>query len=204
MDDKTSPMSPAPHEAPLTDHEYDGIQEYDNPMPRWWLWMFWACFYFAVCYVLYFHVYMKGPSIAEEYAADMRTYREEMAQREVGTTPTEESLGKLMSNAAVMADAETLFKIRCVQCHAANGQGLIGPNLTDDHWIHGKGALLDIYKVVDEGVLTKGMPAWGKQLSRIEVSKVVAYVGSIRGKNLPGKPPEGEKVGPVTGPATGG
>lgn len=176
----------------LSDHEYDGIQEFDNPMPRWWVWIFWGTFYFAVCYFLWFDVYMKGPSVTEEYAADMAAFREEVAKREMGSAAlTEEALEKLMNNAAVMADAQTIFKKRCVQCHGTDGQGLIGPNLTDDYWVHGEGKLLDIYGVVNGGVPAKGMPEWGKQLSRVEVAKVAAYIGTLRGKHLSGKAPEG-------------
>jgi cytochrome c oxidase cbb3-type subunit III len=83
---------------------------------------------------------------------------------------------------------------RCAQCHAEDGRGNIGPNLTDHYWIHGQGKLLDIYEVVHDGVPAKGMPAWSRQLSPAELAKVTAFVGSIRGKNLPGKGPEGAKV----------
>lgn len=178
----------------LSDHEYDGIKEYDNPMPRWWVWIFWASFYFAICYLLWLHVYQKGTFVRDEYAADMRAYREEQAKRDLGAGPSEEALSKLMSNAALMADAEGQFQTRCSPCHAQNGQGLIGPNLTDQYWIHGQGKLMDIYGVVNEGVLSKGMPAWGKQLPPVEVMKAVAYVGTLRGKNISGKPPEGTPI----------
>jgi cytochrome c oxidase cbb3-type subunit 3 len=180
-----------PKEDLLSDHEYDGIQEFDNPMPRWWVWTFWGTFYFAVCYFLWYSVYFKGTPFLEEYAADMSAYREEMAKKDLGTTVTEDALDKLTKNAAVMADAQAIFKKRCVQCHAADGQGLIGPNLTDDYWLHGKGTLIDIYGVVNAGVPAKGMPEWSKQLSRVEVAKASAYVGTLRGRHLPGKAPEG-------------
>lgn len=181
-------------EAELLDHEYDGIMEYDNPMPRWWVWIFWGSFYFAVCYVLWFHVFGKGLLTREEYASDMRTFREESAKREMGSTVSEEALQKLTKNAAVMADAKTIFGKRCVQCHGPNGEGVIGPNLTDDYWIHGHATLMDIYGVVNSGVPSKGMPEWGKQLSPIEIAKAAAYIGTLRGKHLPGKAPEGMLV----------
>lgn len=184
----------------LGDHEYDGIQEFDNPMPRWWVWIFWGTFYFAICYALWLHVFMRGTPILEEYATDMGRYREEMAKREMGSEVTEEGLQKLMANDAMMADARELFKLRCVQCHAESGKGLIGPNLTDDYWIHGQGKLLDIYGVVDGGVLSKGMPAWGKVLARIEVAKVAAFVGTLRGRHLAGKAPEGTLVTTAAAP----
>lgn len=187
----TSSAEPAAPPELLSGHEYDGIQEFDNPMPRWWVWLFWGSFYFSVCYLLWLHVYQKGTLVGDEYASDMRTAREEMARREMGSGPTEESLTKLMSNAGVMADAELLFKKSCSPCHSQNGEGLIGPNLTDQYWIHGQGKLMDIFSVVNGGVPAKGMPAWGKQLPPIEVAKAVAYVGTLRGRGLPGRPPEG-------------
>ena len=175
----------------LSDHEYDGIQEFDNPMPRWWVWIFWGTFYFAICYFLWFNVYFKGTPVIEEYAQDMSAAREEMAKKQLGAKVTEEALLNLEKNSAVMADAQAIFKKRCVQCHNTNGQGLIGPNLTDDYWIHGHASLIDIYDVVNGGVPSKGMPEWGKQLSPVEVAKVAAYVGTLRGKHLSGKAPEG-------------
>src|SRR3982751_4078051 len=90
-----------PKEDLLSDHEYDGIQEFDNPMPRWWVWTFWGTFYFAVCYFLWYSVYFKGTPFLEEYAADMSAYREEMAKKDLGTTVTEDALDKLTKNAAV-------------------------------------------------------------------------------------------------------
>lgn len=187
-DERTEPEAPDPR---LSDHEYDDIQEYDNPMPRWWVLTFWASFYFALCYFLWMHVYMKGTPIDEAYSAEMRTFREEIAKREMGGQVTEEGLEKLSKNPAVMADAQQVFAKKCVQCHGQNGEGLIGPNLTDDYWIHGRASLLDIYGVVNQGVLSKGMPEWGKQLPPVEVAKVAAYVGSLRGRRVQGKAPEG-------------
>jgi len=96
----------------------------------------------------------------------------------------------------LMQDAKTTFTARCAACHAAEGQGLIGPNLTDDHCIHGEGGLMDIYQVISHGVPTKGMPAWELQLKPIEVRKLAAYVFTLRGKNLPGKAPEGHPIAP--------
>jgi len=185
-----------PPSTPFTDHEYDGIQEYDNPMPRWWVWSFWATFYFATCYFLWQHVYQRGTPIEEEWAMDMRAAREEAAKRDLGTL-SEESLAKLTQNPAMMTDAQGAFSKRCVQCHGANGEGVIGPNLTDDYWLHGKASLMDIYSVVNDGVPAKGMPAWGKQLSTVEVAKLAAYVGTIRGKHVAGKPPEGTQLAAV-------
>ncbi|MCZ7582339.1 MAG: cytochrome c [Deltaproteobacteria bacterium] len=98
-----------------------------------------------------------------------------------------------------MAEAKKEFETRCVVCHGALGEGLIGPNLTDEYWLHGA-AVTDFYKVIDEGVPAKGMVPWGPVLGSETVMKMAAYVDSLRGTNPPNpKEPQGEKVG--TGPS---
>ncbi|HEX2671060.1 MAG TPA: cbb3-type cytochrome c oxidase N-terminal domain-containing protein [Polyangiaceae bacterium] len=181
-------------EAPVMDHEYDGIREYDNPLPRWWVWLWAGSFFFSVGYFFHYHVSHNGASVSDGYLADMAEAREAEAKQSLAEPVSEESLGKLMQNPALMSDAKALFGLRCTPCHGANAQGLIGPNLTDNAWIHGAGKLTDIYGVVDGGVAAKGMPAWGRQLSPIELRKIVAFVGTLRGSNVPGKAPEGTAV----------
>jgi len=178
----------------LLDHEYDGIREYDNPLPRWWVLAFWASFFFSLGYVVHYHLTGHGKSVAQSYEEDLRVAREERAKQTLGEAPSEAALGTLMADPDLMRDAKALFAQRCSVCHAADGQGLIGPNLTDDHFIHGDNRLMDIYAVVSHGVPEKGMPAWDLQLQPIEVRKLVAYVGTLRGKHLTGKAPEGHPV----------
>ena len=175
----------------LLDHEYDGIREYDNPLPRWWVWMFAGSFWFSVAYFFHYHVSGNGQSVAAAYEADVAEAREREAKSSLAQPVSEESLGKLMADADLMKDTKALFTQRCAVCHGDQAQGLIGPNLTDDSWLHGNGTLTDIFAVINEGVLAKGMPAWGKQLSPIEVRKLAAFVGTQRGKAVPGKAPEG-------------
>lgn len=175
----------------LLDHEYDGIREYDNPLPRWWVWIFAGSFWFSIAYFFHYHVSHNGQSVAAAYEADVAEARENEAKASLAEPVSEESLGKLMADAALMTDAKGLFGLRCAPCHGDKAQGLIGPNLTDSAWLHGSGKLADIFGVIDQGVLAKGMPAWSKQLSPIEVRKLAAFVGTQRGKNVPGKPAEG-------------
>jgi cytochrome c oxidase cbb3-type subunit 3 len=186
----SKPPSKAP-EADLLDHEYDGIREYDNPLPRWWVRIWLGTFVFSVGYFFHYHVSHNGTSIADGYEQEMAEAREAEAKQSLAEPISEDSLGKLMTNPALMTDAQALFGQRCSPCHGQHAQGIIGPNLTDNSWIHGKGTLTDIYGVVEGGVAAKGMPAWGRQLTPIELRKVVAFVGTQRGKNVPGKPPEG-------------
>ncbi|HEY6079673.1 MAG TPA: cbb3-type cytochrome c oxidase N-terminal domain-containing protein [Polyangiaceae bacterium] len=191
---QTHPRSEDPPPDQLLDHEYDGIREYDNPLPRWWVWIFAGSFWFSVAYFLHYHVFGNGVSVAAAYEADMAEAREQAAKSSLKDPVSDESLGKLMADAGLMKDAQSLFALRCAVCHGDRGQGVIGPNLTDNAWIHEKGTLTGIFNVVDQGVLAKGMPAWGKQLSPLEVRKLAAFVGSLRGKAVAGKPPEGELV----------
>jgi cytochrome c oxidase cbb3-type subunit III len=186
----SKPPSKAP-EPDLLDHEYDGIREYDNPLPRWWVRIWIGTFVFSVGYFFHYHVSHNGTSIADGYEQEMAEAREAEAKQSLAEPISEDSLSKLMTNPALMTDAEALFGLRCSPCHGQHAQGIIGPNLTDNSWIHGKGTLTDIYGVVEGGVAAKGMPAWGRQLTPIELRKVVAFVGTQRGKNVPGKPPEG-------------
>jgi cytochrome c oxidase cbb3-type subunit 3 len=185
------PSTSAAGQDELLDHEYDGIREYDNPLPRWWVWIFAGSFWFSIAYFFHYHVSQNGQSVAASYDADVAEARANQAKASLSEPVSEESLGKLMADAALMNDAKGLFGLRCMPCHGDEAQGSIGPNLTDSAWLHGTGQLSEIFGVIDQGVLAKGMPAWSKQLSPIEVRKLAAFVGTQRGKNVAGKAPEG-------------
>ncbi len=181
-----------PHaEDKLLDHQYDGIQEFDNPLPRWWVWMYTGSIVFSFGYFFHYHISPNGQSDLAAYEADMAVAREAELKSALAQPVSEASLAQLMADEALMNDARKSFELRCAPCHGDNAQGTIGPNLTDSAWLHGQGTLTDIYGVVEAGVVAKGMPAWGKQLTPVELRKLVAYVGSQRGKSLPGKAPEG-------------
>lgn len=182
----------------IEDHNYDGIQEFDNPMPRWWLNIWFGTVIFSALY--YFHFQLgDGQGIHDAYAEEVAAFQKEEEKRfaKAGAA-TEESLAKLVATPSNTSAGKGIYVTNCQACHGATGGGLVGPNLTDHHWIHGKGTLLGIHKVVSQGVLSKGMPAWNRVLSKQELENVVAYVGTMRGQNVEGgKPPEGERVAPV-------
>ncbi len=175
----------------LMDHEYDGIQEYDNPLPRWWVWIFWGSTVWAAVYYVVYHVTGSVPGVIASYDAEVKAAG---ASAPKAVAQSEDSLNKAMNDATTVAAGKAVYGLRCAACHADKGQGLVGPNLTDKHWVHGEGKLLDIHKVVSEGVAAKGMPAWEKQLTPAELTQVVAYVGTLRGKMETGKAPEGKEV----------
>lgn len=185
-----SSPAPAPAQS-LLDHEYDGIKEYDNPLPGWWVKIFWGSFFFSIGYVFHYHVSGNGPSVAASYENEMAVVRAEQARRALGEKVSEEGLAKLMADPKLMADAKAIFSQRCLPCHGERAQGVIGPNLTDAYWLHGEGALMDIHQYVSEGVPAKGMPAWKMQLTSLQIRELAAFVGSLRGTNVPGKAPEG-------------
>lgn len=180
--------------AQVIGHEYDGIQEYDNPLPGWWVWMFVATVLFTPLYVVYYHL-GQGELVADEYAADLAALREvEAAQAMASGEVNEETLTALMNDAATLAAGEAVYRTNCTACHGELGEGKIGPNLTDEFWLHG-GTLVEIHRTIDQGVPDKGMLAWGKTLPPEDVRRVAAWVGSRRGKNVAGLPPQGDKLG---------
>lgn len=174
----------------LLDHQYDGIQEFDNPMPRWWVWIYWGSFWFSLAYVFHYWV-GNGISIEDDYKEEARVAVEVKAKEAARQTVSEESLQAMLADPGVVKAGSEVYATKCVSCHMDKGQGIVGPNLTDDSWIHGKGTLVDIHQVVSKGVPEKGMLAWEQQLTPIELRSVVAFVGTLRGTNIKGKPPEG-------------
>jgi cytochrome c oxidase cbb3-type subunit 3 len=188
----------------LLDHEYDGIQEYDNPMPGWWKALFWLCILFAGGYWLYYHTFSpRGTPVADEYESELAEAKlaaQGRPQEVVFAPKSEEELAKLMANTDLIAKGAVKYKEVCAACHGDKGEGKIGPNLTDNAWIHG-GTMPEVYKTIWSGVLAKGMPAWGKALTPEQMDGVVAYVGSIRGTNVAGKAPQGTVVEAAAAPA---
>lgn len=178
------------HDDKLLDHEYDGIRELDNALPAWWLATFIGTVIFGCIYYLHY-TSGSGPTLDQELASSMQVVK---AARGSGPNFTEESLAALFNAENAKKGRET-FTAKCAACHGPEGGGLIGPNLTDDSWLNGKGQRMDIYRIVSEGVAAKGMPAWGELLPKEEIISVAAYVHSIVGTNVPGgKPPQGNKV----------
>jgi cytochrome c oxidase cbb3-type subunit 3 len=181
----------------LMDHEYDGIREYDNPLPSWWSGVFIVTILFSGVYWLYYHWGGPGKSETEVYAEELvaleKTQAAELAK---AGNVDEATLAKLAANASALEKGKNVFAANCVACHLKNGQGNVGPNLTDEYQILGT-TRMDIYNtLMNGGRPGKGMQSWKKQLKPDEIMSVAAFVSTLRGKNLPGKPAEGQKVGP--------
>ena len=178
----------------VLEHDFDGIREYDNRLPNWWLFILYASIVFALGYWLFYHTVHAGRLPVARYEYEMgRAAEAQLAKASAGGL-TEQSLLLMAQVPARVAEGQALFTQYCVVCHGAQGQGVVGPNLTDGAWIHG-GRPLEIHKTVTDGVPAKGMAAWGRQLGPKRVEAVVSYVLTLRGTNAPGKGPEGVAVG---------
>ncbi|MCA0375620.1 MAG: c-type cytochrome [Gemmatimonadetes bacterium] len=191
----------APPSAPtdkLLDHTYDGIQEYDNPMPRWWLLTFAGTVIFSVIYMFNVGPVGSGKGRIADYDASVAAYKAAHPEPEATLPP--EQLAAIVADAGARERGKTVYATNCASCHRADGGGLIGPNLADDAWIHG-GTPVDVYRTINLGVLEKGMPNWGKLLKPAQLQEVVAYVVSLQGTNPPNpKPPQGPAQAPAPTP----
>jgi len=199
-------MNKEPQDPLLLDHEYDGIRELDNKLPRWWVWLFWGCNLFGVVYLCYYHVFARGDlatkgQMAYEYEREMKIGNEIKAR---AVAAFENNMGSLkpLTDPDALARGKQTFLTLCAPCHRQDGGGLVGPNLTDDYWIHGD-KFSDTVHTIWNGVEQKGMLAWKKQgLKPTQVIEVASYIYTLRGSKLltPGKPPENQA--PVdTGPS---
>jgi len=184
-------MSTKDH-VPLKGHEYDGIKEFDNPLPRWWVITFLATIIFSFIYFIHYHTETKR-LIADEYQSDLQTLQKSGASDNKSITP--ESLKAAALDPSQLEKGKGVFSNKCATCHAPDGGGAIGPNLCDNFWINGKGRLEDIAATIKDGVPDKGMPAWGSMIGQDEVIQVAVYVASLRNtKPTSPKAPQGQKV----------
>ena len=183
-----------PQDPLLLDHEADGIRELDNQLPRWWVWLFNLSILFAVIYLVYYHVVGDGQMMLAEY------------QREsaVGDALKAKALAKFEQDMAAMqplddaprlAEGQRIFNQMCAPCHREDLGGLVGPNLTDDYWIHGP-QFSDNLKIIYNGVPEKGMVTWKTLLKPVEIHSVASYIYTKRGTNPPNPKPREDQVQP--------
>ncbi len=183
--------------APVRPHVADDIQEYDNPLPRWWVGMFYLCTIFAVGYFAYYH-FMGGTSLLAELNQTL-TARDEarnLAKDNAEGSPTSAvgvSLEAVLGDPQQISAGKEHFAQNCAPCHGQSGEGLIGPNLTDAFWLHG-GKPDDIRRTIAQGVPDKGMIAWESILDAQKIASLTAFIVSIKGTNPPNaKPPQGNE-----------
>ncbi|MEP0548826.1 MAG: cbb3-type cytochrome c oxidase N-terminal domain-containing protein [Rhodothermales bacterium] len=176
-------------------HKYDGIREYDNPMPGWWVWLFVITVVFGVVYFLGIEVFGFVDTYEDDLAeaqAELVEMRDAYAASGPAFETDERALMRYASDAEMAAAGAEVYAATCASCHGNEGQGLIGPNLTDDYWVHGSSNEA-IWEILAVGVPAKGMPPWENVLSAEERAELLAFIRSIDDTDPAGaKEPEGE------------
>ncbi|HPJ52542.1 MAG TPA: cbb3-type cytochrome c oxidase N-terminal domain-containing protein [Flavobacteriales bacterium] len=177
----------------LMHHEYDGIRELNNVLPPWWLWLFYGTIIWGVVYLVNVHILGVMPLQAEEYEQEMAQAKEDVAAYLAQfSNLVDESNVTVATDEATLASGESIYKQFCVACHGANGEGGVGPNMTDAYWIHG-GGIKNVFKTIKYGVPQKGMISWQSQLKPSEMQAVASYILTLQGTDPPNqKEPQGE------------
>lgn len=182
---KLNKFKPVEQEADIDlGHDYDGIRELDNNLPPWWLYGFYLCIIFAVIYLWRFHVSHTGPSSIEEFNREMAIAEKQKEEylKKAANNIDENSV--VMMDAAAIAAGQALYITNCAACHGKQGEGTVGPNLTDDYWLHG-GSIKDVFKTIKYGVPEKGMRSWQEDLSPVKIAQISSFIKSIHGTNPP-------------------
>jgi cytochrome c oxidase cbb3-type subunit III len=184
--DKMNKFKPVEQEAEMDlGHDYDGIRELDNRLPPWWLYGFYVSIFFAVIYLWRYHVSHTAPLSGEELQIAMTQAEAQKAlYLKKSANNVDENTVKMLTGTADIANGEKVFVQNCAACHGKAGEGIVGPNLTDDYWLHG-GSINDVFKTVKYGWPEKGMRSWKDDLSPVQIAQVSSYIKSIHGSNPP-------------------
>lgn len=181
------------HEADIMiDHPHDGIYELDNRLPPWWVSMFYITIVFAFGYMAYYHyIYPEKNQLAEykESVKKADIMKAEIAERQANLV--NENTVVALTDAASLDLGKGIFIGKCAACHGTKGEGTVGPNMTDEYWLHG-GGIKNVFKTIKHGVPDKGMIAWEGQMSPSEIQSVASYILTLKGTNPPNpKAPQG-------------
>jgi cytochrome c oxidase cbb3-type subunit 3 len=176
----------------LLDHDYDGIKELDNALPPWWKYGFYITIFIAVLYLLKYEIWHNGPNPTEEYNSEMISAKEQVDAYLASMKNNVDEKSVTMSDAAGIAAGQISYTKTCMACHGAKGEGGVGPNLTDNYWLHG-GAVTDVFKTIKYGYPDKGMQSWQSTFSPVQMQELASYVKSLKGTNPPNaKAPQGD------------
>ena len=179
----------------MLEHDFDGITELDNPTPAWFNVLFYGSILIGAIYLLNYHVFKWSPLQDEEYVIEMKEAEvEKAAYLAKAGNLIDETTVKLDNSPAIIAAGKAIYAQNCVPCHLADGGGSVGPNLTDEYWIHG-GTINNIFKTLKYGVPEKGMIAWEKTLTPKQTSDLSNFILSLKGtKPANPKEPQGIKL----------
>ena len=174
-------------------HVYDDIHELNHPAPFWWQLIFYLSIVFGAGYYAYYEL-LDGPSLRSNLKAELIKIEAEQIKLR-GAGPTDDELLALVKDESKRNAGREVYITKCASCHGNEGQGGIGPNLTDKYWINGNGTPRAIYAVIDKGVAERGMPPWGPILQPAELGTVTAFVKSLAG-TTPANPkaPQGTEI----------
>lgn len=195
---KLMQLKPLEEEGSLVmEHKFDGIAELNNPTPAWFMVLFYGTIIFAIGYLLNYHVFGYGKLQDEEYVAEIEQAAVDkaafLANPVNAASAVNENNVVQSKDAKVLESGAALFANRCTPCHGDHGQGIVGPNLTDEYWLHG-GKIQSVFKTIKYGVPEKGMIAWEKSLSAQQIADLANYILSLQGTKPAGaKAPQGEK-----------
>lgn len=177
----------------LLDHDYDGIRELDNSLPPWWKYGFYLTILVSFIYIYRFHISNDGQSQQEEYVADMQKGEDEKAAYLAhSANNVDENTVVLLTDGSSISEGRDVFVKNCTACHLPDGGGSVGPNLTDEYWLHG-GGVKDIFRSIKYGWQDKGMKSWKEDLSPKQIQELASFIKSLKGSHpaVP-KQPQGE------------
>jgi cytochrome c oxidase cbb3-type subunit 3 len=180
-------------ESILLDHDYDGIKELDNNLPPWWKYGFYLTIGIAVVYLISYHITGSLPLQGEEYKLSVKKAEAEIAEfMKNSANNVDETTVKMLDNPADLAAGKEVFISVCSACHGKLGEGTVGPNLTDEYWLHG-GSVKDIFKTIKYGYPDKGMKSWKEDYSPMQIAQLTSFIRTLKGTNPPkGKEKQGE------------
>ena len=181
----------------LLEHEFDGIAELNNPTPPWFMGLFYITIVFGLIYIGIYHVLGDGniqeTEYKEEVIAAEKSHEEYM--KKFANSINEDNV-EALTDAKALEVGALIYKQNCVACHGEKGEGKVGPNLTDQYWLHG-GSIKNIFHTVTEGVPAKGMISWKKQLNPLQIQQVSSFIVTLAGTNPPNpKEPQGDLFTP--------
>lgn len=169
----------------LMDHDYDGIKELDNDLPPWWKYGFYVTIVFAFIYLVHYHVTYTGDlQLAEYDKSVVKAHEEKEAYQKLMADNVTESNVKMITDKHELEEAGKLYKQNCAACHGQMGEGGVGPNMTDQYWLHG-GSIKDIFISIKYGWPDKGMKSWQADLTPSKMNELASYIMTLAGTNPP-------------------
>jgi cytochrome c oxidase cbb3-type subunit III len=173
----------------MLDHDYDGIKELDNNLPPWWVYMFYGTIAFGIFYIWFYHFNGTGKLQEDEYKMELAE-AEDLAKLQANKV--DENSVKMLTDKTQLESGSAIYQKNCAACHGKLGEGGVGPNFTDEYWIHG-GDIKSVFKTIKYGVPAKGMIPWQAQLGPSQMQEVASYIKTLKGTNPPnGKAPQGD------------